>query len=208
MFTGPPGQEQEGSVEPDAAPGFRPLKHPNAGSVTPLWLGDGCEGLSGLYAAVNGIRLALAHEHRFTAAEVHFLMRAGLRFLDGRLTPQQCVLNGLRLQLWRGLVEGLVEATRQRTGLRLAAERIHVDGQASRSAAFEALDGALRTFRVPLILSRNGHYTVVSGTTAASVLLFDSRGGCWIGKRVCGVPGDSAALRHRIYPASFIALSA
>jgi|GEM_PF-3028345 len=208
MFIAPGALDGEGSVEAGAAPPPRPLKHPNAGSISPLWLGDGCEGLSGLYAAINGIRLAVAHRHRFTQAELHMLMRAGLRFLDGRLTPQQCVLNGLRVQLWRRLVEVMLEATRQRTGIHMVAERMPIDREAGRRGALVALDEAVRALRVPLILCRGGIYTAVSGTTTASLLLFDSRGACWISKRACGVPGDGDGLRHVIYPTAFLALNA
>jgi hypothetical protein len=175
--------------------------------LTPLWLGDGCEGLSGLNAAVNGMRLALAHQHRFTLAEVHKLMRAGLRFLEVRLSAQQCVMNGLRVQVWRGMVGAVLEETRRTTGFRIDAERIPLRGRAGRRSAFDALDEAVRTLRVPLILSRGGIYTVVGGTTRTSLLLFDGRGACWISKRVCGVPGDGDDLRHVLFPSAFLALN-
>ena len=78
--------ETEGGAESGAALTVRRIRHPNAQLITPLWLGDYCEGLSALYAAINGVRLALACEHRFTGPEVHQLMRAGLRYFDGRVS--------------------------------------------------------------------------------------------------------------------------
>ena len=198
--------EREGGAT-GAALDLAHVRHPNASLVEPLMLGEACQGLSGLYAAINGIRLALAHKHQLTAPEVHVLMRAGLRFLDGRLSLQQCVLNGLRVQHWRGLVEAIAEATGQRLGLRVSVERIHVADARRRYEAFGALDIAVRAWRIPLILCRGGAYRVVSGTTAASVLLFDSDA-CWLAKRVCGVPGDGDGLRHILYPTAFLALNA
>jgi len=187
-----------------AQPGAR---HPNARLVAPLWLGDSCEGLSGLYAAINGIRLAFAHQRKFTAPEVHLLMRCGLRFLSGRLTPEQCVVNGLRIQLWRALVESLAGGTWRQTGLPIAVERIHVEQSAGRQFVFDTLEEAIARYRVPLILERGGHYGVVSGVTASSLLLFDSRGACWISKRACGVPTDGEHLRHLLHPSAFLALN-
>ena len=199
--------QEAGGGASGAAPVTTRVKHPNSRLISPLWLGEGCDGLSALYAAINGIRLALAHEHCFTGPEIHCLMRAGLRFFEGRASPQQCVLNGVRVQLWRGLVEAMVEATCQRTGIRLTSERIHVHEHRCRDAVFSGLDGSLEAFRVPLILLRGGIYTVVSGATPSSILLFDARGCCWISKAACGVPGDGEGMRHLIYPPSFVALN-
>ena len=66
---------------------------------------------------------------------------------------------------------------------------------------------ALARFRVPLLLCRGGHFTAVSGVTAASLILFDSGGSYWVRKQACGVPGNGEELRHMIYPASFLALN-
>jgi hypothetical protein len=199
------GFEAEGSVA-CAAPSRQALKHPNSGLIAPLWHGEQCQGLSGLYAILNGIRLAVAHEHCLTASEMDGLLRVGVRFLDGRLTLQQTILNGLRIQLWRQLIGAMAEATRSSIGVRVVPERLHAEPK-SAEAAFDALEDAVCRWRVPLILCRGGHYTALSGVTASSLLLFDSGGGCWISKRVCGVPGDGEALRHAIYPASFMALN-
>lgn len=198
--------EVEGSAA-CAALAQRATRHPNAPLVCPLWQGDGCEGLSALYAVVNGIRLALAHRTQLTAPEVHRLLLAGAWFLDGRSTVRQSLFCGLRLQTWRGLVDAMVEAARQRLGARIAAERLYPEWPPSRQASFDALERAVRQLRVPLMLCRGGHYTVVSGVTPSSVILLDSRGACWMARRVCGVPSEGDTLRHCIYPASFMALT-
>lgn len=190
-----------------ATPGQLRPKHPNASLIMPLVIGDACQGLSGLYAAVNGVRLVLAHKHQFSATENHLLMRAGLRFLDGRLSPQQCVLNGLRIQLWRPMLEAIAEATRIRMGLRVGIERLFVTDVRSRDAAFDTLDEALSRRRVPMMLCRGGSYMVVSGATASSILLFDGDA-YWLAKRACGVRGDGGTLRHVMCPGSFMAFVA
>lgn len=182
-------------------------KLPNAALISPLWQGDACLGLSGLYAIVNAIRMGLADRRPLNAKEVERLFAAGMRFTNGRLTPEQATVCGLRVSAWRAMAEALVEHTRRITGVRLVVERLMVPVWADRLAAFATLGEALLGLRVPLMLLRGGHYTVVSGITRSSLLLFDSRGACWVSKRVCGVSGDCDRARHLIYPSSFLALS-
>lgn len=182
-------------------------KLPNTALIAPLWQGEACVGLSGLYAIVNAIRLGLADRRPLNAKEVERLFAAGLRFTNGRLTPEQATVCGLRVSAWRGMAEALVEHTRRTTGVRLVIERLMVPVWADRLAAFATLREALLRLRVPMMLMRAGHYTVVSGITGSSLLLFDSAAACWVSQRVCGVPGDCDAARHLIYPASFLALS-
>lgn len=189
-----------------AAPA-RAVQHPNAGLLDPLWRGSACDGLSGLYAAINGVRLAIAHKHVMTGPETEQLIRSALRFLDGRISLQQCLANGLRTQLWRRLVFAVCEAASQRLGVRVMAEELLVERLGSPSAAFSALEGALLRWRLPLVLRRGGLYTVVTAVTPKSLVFHDSGGACWISKRLCSVPGDQTLLRHAIYPSSFMALS-
>jgi hypothetical protein len=194
-------------VELDDVSAVRGFKLPNARLLSPLWHGDECVGLSGLYSVVNGIRLALAHKHLFDGPEVHALIRAGLQFMDGRLTPQRAVTCGLRVQLWQRMVEALVERTRQRDRLFVCVEQVFVRPE-GRAAAWTAIEQQIDIWRPVLTLMRSGRYSVVSGYTDASLLLFDSGGACWISKRVTGVPGDCEGARHIVYPSSFLALRA
>jgi hypothetical protein len=199
----------EGSSVVGAAPTRRRFKLANAGFVEPLLHGDAMAGLSGIYAITNAIRLSLAHKRQLTAGEVHLLMHVGFRFLSGRLSPAQAFHSGCRVTLWRSLACAMVEAAWIRLGANLRIERI-VHEPVDRSGAFDAIEQAVEQRRPVLMLRRGGSYTVVTGFTSASLLLFDSAGACWIAKHVCGVPGDPACenVRHMLYPASFIALSA
>lgn len=196
----------EGGFPSGAASGPQKAKVKNALLLSPLWHGEGCVGLSGLYAVTNAIRLTLAHKHSFTGPELHALMRVGLRFLNGRLTPEQVALCGLRVTLWRSLAQAMVDAARRLTGTPLQLERLF-SAAASRAAAFATIEQAITRLRAPMMLCRGGHYTVVSGFTGSSLLLFDSGGACWMAKRVCGVAGDGDDARHVIYPTSFLALT-
>jgi hypothetical protein len=122
------------------------------------------------------------------------------------MTVQQSLANGMRVQLWQQLVAAMTETAGRMFSVRLVAERLHC-AQRSRQAAFEVLEQAVQTLRVPMVLCRGGHYTVVCGITNDSLLLFDSGCSYWISKRVCGVPGDGSGARHIIYPTSLMALA-
>ncbi len=184
------------------------VKLPNAALVDPLWHGDGCTGLSGVYAVVNSIRLVVAHKHEFSARRTDDLLMAGLRFMDGRLSPSRALGCGLRLGVWRQLVEALTDHARSRYGMLVFTERVHDDRDSSGHEIWLAIEQALDRHRAVLLLMRGGRYTVVSGYTANSLLLFDSGGACWISRGLTGVPGDCRDARHVIYPSSFVALRA
>ena len=59
----------------------------------------------------------------------------------------------------------------------------------------------------PLLgLFRGGRYTVLSGFTKSSLLLFDSGGAHWVSKRSTGVLTDTEGAKHVLCPASLISL--
>lgn len=198
----------DGGIDSQAARSTQRVRLRNARLVSPLWHGDSCVGLSGLYAIINAVRLVLAGKCHLSSAEVHALLVAGLRFLDGRLSPQQCFASGLRVQLWCQLAAAMVEVATDRTRSRITVERLYPTQPSCRQAAFESLEAAIFKLRVPMMLRQGGRYTVVSGVTPLSLLLFDSGGACWVTKRLTGVPGDCEGARHVIYPSSFLALVA
>ena len=176
--------------------------------LDPLYHGDHGQGLYGLFSIVNALRLALAHRRPFTPREIDDLIDVGLRFLELRIGLRRGVVGAVRLELWLRMAQALVEhvARTKRVPLGLQALGRHED-RVSRADAFSMLEATVRKRRLMLMLRRGGLYTVVTGYTAYSLLLFDSGGGGWISKRLTGVPGDSANTRHIIYPASFLALS-
>lgn len=183
-------------------------KLPNASRIQALVHGDGCLGHSGIYSVVNGIRLVLAHNRGLQAPAMDELVAAGLRFMDGRLSPERAAASGLRVGLWRQLAEALTDHTRERHRMLVFVERIYLDNNVDRASTWSAVEESIRLHRAVLLLMRGGRYTVISGYTPSSLLLFDSAWSCWISKRATGVPGDSDGARHIIYPSSLLALRA
>jgi hypothetical protein len=196
----------EGSFADGAAPVLLAAKLTNTRLVEPLDFGDALVGLSGLYAIINAIRLAVGHRRHLTESEVCMLMAVGFDFLSGRLTPRQAFQSGCRLSLWRAMAAAIIEAARQRLGFNLGVQRLIIEGS-SRDEAFFVIQAAIERWQPVLMLSRGGRYTVVSGFTPASLLLFDSRA-CWLSKHACGVPGDGESARHLLIPNSLTALQA
>lgn len=194
--------EPGGSSEPLRA------KLRNTRLIQPLLHGDGCVGLSGVYSVVNAIRLVLADKRNPGATAMDELLTAGLRFMDGRLTPARAATSGLRVSLWRQLAEALTDRTRHRHRVLVFAERIYVDNGIDRMVAWSSIEENIRARRAVLLLTRGGRYTVVNGYTPSSLLLFDSGWSYWISKRATGVPGDCAGARHIIYPSSFMTVRA
>lgn len=196
----------EGSVESGAAPVLLAAKLTSTSLVEPLDAGDGLGGLSGIYAIINAVRLAVAHKRKLTAGEVHLLMAVAFDYVSGRLTPKQAFQSGCRVSVWRGMAAAIIEAARHQLDLRLAIDRLIVESS-DRDAALRAIEAAIGQWQPVLMLCRGGRYIVISGFTQTSLLLFDARA-CWLSKHACGVPGDSESARHLLIPASFMALRA
>lgn len=175
--------------------------------IEPLQHGALSPGLSGLYSIVNAIRLTLAHKHHFSNRELADMVSAGLRFMEGRLSPERAVTCGLPSGLWLRLTEALIDRTRRRTCAFLLTERVFVP-YGDRTTMWSAIELEILRGRPMLMMMQGGRYTVVSGFTPTSLLLFDSGGGSWIAKAATGVPRDCLGAKHVTYPGSFLTIRA
>jgi hypothetical protein len=200
-------RREEGSSVAGAAPALIAAKLANASLIEPLHYGDALTGLSGVYAVANAVRLAVADRRQLNAIEVHLLVAAGFNFLSDRLTARQVFNSGCRVSLWRGMAGAMVEAARLRLKIHLGLDRLVSAPRNDRKATFAEIEDALTHWRPVMMLCRGGRYTVVSGFTPVSLLLFDGHA-CWLSKNACGVPGDGENERHMLYPASLMALRA
>jgi hypothetical protein len=63
--------------------------------------------LSGLYAILDGFRLALGKKQPLTEEDVDAIFCEGLRFIERRGSLAKCVGDGLRHELWRRLAEAV-----------------------------------------------------------------------------------------------------
>jgi hypothetical protein len=175
--------------------------------LDPLRQGDHCPGLSGLFAITNAIRLVLGGSYASSDRESIQIIAAGLRFLNGRLSPERAVTSALPFGLWLRLIDALGHFIHRRTARMVIAERV---GPVilDREAAWMAIEQTILSGRPLLTLLQGGRYTVVSGFTHASLLLFDSSGAHWIAKSSTGIPGQRGEVKHILRPTSFVALRA
>ena len=194
-----------GAVEDEGAGESRRAKLKAATRLEPLRHSPHCPGLSGLFSIVNAIRLALADKHVFSERQLADMICAGLRFLDGRLTAERVLTCGLPTGLWLRLAEAMAYGTSRVTGSPLSVEREHVL-DVSRPNVWLGIERVIEARRPLLGLFRGGRYTVLSGFTQSSLLLFDSGGAHWVSKRSTGVLTDTEGAKHVLCPASFISL--
>ena len=175
--------------------------------MTPLYQGDCCDGLCGLYSVVNAIRLAMARKRPLSDKEVAALLRAGLRFIETRRGLTASLTGGMQQTLWCRLADALVAYVFRLTDVPLFVEQPFRDGPLmTRDQAFLIIEGMIVRQKATMLLRRGAHYTIISGFTATSFSLFDSAGGSWVMKTSCGVNGDSPRTRHQFCPASITAI--
>lgn len=173
--------------------------------IRPLQHGPQCPGLSSLFSIVNGIRLALAHKHRFSERELMEMIAAGLRFLNGRVTSERAVTCGMSFGLWLRMAEALVDRTRTRSGVWVALEREYVTSE-TRESALMVIARAIERGRPLLTLMRGGQYSIIHGVTASSLLLFDSAGAQWISRGSTALHGGARNAKHMLCPRTFLSI--
>lgn len=183
----------------DAWPQHRRLR--NAQLVWPLYHGDGCTGLNGLYAVVNAIRTVLARRRLLNDRECGALLEAGLQFLEAHVSVARCCIYGIRFQLWSRLARALAYVAEQRFQLPVRVEQPLLGCRTvTRGEALTILEALVVRQQVPVLMRRGGLFSVVSGYTPVSLLLVDSSGGRWLSKMCCGIVGDDGMTRHRLCP--------
>ena len=180
-----------------------------AAELEPLQQGK-LDGLCGLYAIVNGIRIAAYPEYQLGRTDQRRLFRHGIAFL-GRTRYLPTILDdGMSGRLWRRLFMTILEEAQERTGLRLYARFILVreDRPCARAAVRlirrSLADGA------PVILTFWGtlnHTSVAIGYTKKRLLLFDSFGLKWVALSGIGMDVERSTKRHRLRPPGVVSLS-
>jgi hypothetical protein len=110
--------------------------------------------------------------------------------------------------MWRALAEAMTHHVRERHRALVFADRVYADPATDHLSAVSVIEQNVRSYRAVLVLMRGGRYTVISGYTPSSLLLFDSNWSCWISKRATGVPLDCDGARHVIHPTSLLTLRA
>lgn len=169
----------------------------------------GLDGLCGLYAGINALRLLLAADRPLTPAKVRVLFKDGIRLLIKREKLAAAVFNGIPDGTWHRLLAKLVARASTSTGVLIAMDRPfeHRD-RVSRRDLFKAVEAAVDA-RQPVLVSLSGkhqHYTVICGYTAGRLIQFDSGSLSWLSRKLCGPTKSRQDWQHEIDTASLTIL--
>ncbi|WP_242097662.1 hypothetical protein [Sphingomonas sp. CROZ-RG-20F-R02-07] len=197
------------SVTTPNGPAQLPLQHQigRRGEAS-LSQGD-LDGLCGLYAAINGLRLLLAPVRQLKRHESKRLFHTGVTLLIEHDLLPSAVVEGFGDKLWRALVQRLVEEASVIADRTIAVHQpLAKLVRPTRSATFAAIEVALAAGQPVLadLSGRHEHFTVISGYSPYSLFLYDSGRLCWLPRASCSI-GRARSRRHHINPRSLTILS-
>ena len=181
----------------------------DTGQVKPLQQGD-LDGLCGLYAAINALRLVLAPVRQVKRPEALLWFRTGLEFLGKTGNLEDTIAHGMGPQLWLDLIKKLAAVANGKNSFYISVSQpLEHAKPANRAQMYEAIEEAVLQGRAVLI-SLSGvhdHYTVVSGFSPFSLRLFDSGHLQRIGRADCGTQRSGDKWRHRVNARTLTVLS-
>ena len=149
---------------------------------------QGLDGLCSLYSALNSLRLALADHAPVTSASARELFAAGIEFLHRRDGLHTATVSGMGLKRRLALTRHLAKRV-STTNCQIVVEKADHKAWASVADVFDWVDLSLAASK-PVLVSLSGtidHYTVVAGSTPATLQLFDSSGHRFLRKSSCGL---------------------
>ncbi len=165
--------------------------------------------LCGLYSVINAIRLLVAGSGSpLGQSQAERLYAAGIRHLSANSRLRACATSGMGGPEWRNLTDHLCRRVEPMVGIKVRSKRPFARRRPAPEAIYSAIESSLASER-PVLLLLGGtydHYTVVSGMSAARLLLFDSFGFHWVTRSHCSIGADPHAKRHQIAPASLTIL--
>lgn len=152
-----------------------------ARELRPLRQGE-LDGLCGLYAIINAIRLSV-HPHRLRKAEVRSLFESGLKVLTKTRRLRYIIAGGMDDPVWERMVEAVLNCAAVDLGhsLRLD-DLLRRPKVRSTVAAHKGIRRALHA-GLPTIITLNrsyDHWTVLCAYTKSRYQLFDSWGYRWV----------------------------
>lgn len=201
-----PGSPSKGKPAPLPAPLLAKLDN---GRMPPLQQGD-LDGLCGLYAAVNALRLVLAPVRQVRRPEALLWFRIGLESLGETGNLQDFVAHGIGPKDWLNLMESLTAFASSRGDHHICVSQpLRHAARAPRSQMYGAIEDAIVHGRAVLITLSgvHNHYTLVSGYSPSNLWLFDSGKLQKIGRAHCGTQRSSNKWRHRINVRTLTVLS-
>ena len=171
--------------------------------IEPLRQGDS-DGLCGLYAAINSIRLVCAPIRPITQSQSMQLASESFEYLKQRRKLEIAICYGMGCSLQKKLLKYTVKRARKLTGLSIQSEKIEVTQYSWQEEISENIKNG---FAVNLVLEgAYNHFTVIAGVSDTKFELFDSLSFKWVRKDNCSLPDSDNKFRHCLNPKSLIAI--
>lgn len=165
--------------------------------IAPYKQGD-LDGLCGVYAIINALRLTVSGIRPLSRRECATLFEEGVELIVEHAGASGVGV-GIDFPMWRALCERLCVRASAMTLLRLKQVRPFAGCHSVRRRALlcELEAQVARGLAVAIHLAgAYNHFTVLVGHTERRLNLYDSGGCRWIGKDKCGTSRSSR--RHRI----------
>jgi hypothetical protein len=160
--------------------------------MTPFRQGD-LDSLCGLYAIVNGMRLALPPDRSIAKADTRQLFRAGLKFLEDH-DCGDAARHGIPTEDWHALARHLLKFARRREIAHFKHGRRSIrELPVDLDEAIEEIERSVaRGVPVAVELGKAlNHYSVIAETNEQRWILYDSQDHSWIRKRHIGYDSSS-----------------
>lgn len=161
----------------------------------------GLDGLCGLYAAINAIRLVVAEFKPLSAARTAHLFEYGAEWLHSRDLLLAAVTDGMDEDEQYALTQWLAEEAGKMIGAPLSVTRpIHPNESYQRRKLLAAIDEGLAQEAALIVCLEvtYSHYTVISGRTTTRYYVHDSDEIKWIGRKSLGVRAAGSRKRHQV----------
>lgn len=173
--------------------------------LVPLSHGDHAIGQSGVYAAVNGVRLVLAGHQAWGTRSEQQMLGAAWKWQwsrrEGRLD------RGSRISNWCRMVDALTFAHSRKHGAIIQVTRPWQAQSPDRHEFFTTIERLIVSQHAVLSMFAGARYSVIRGYTPWSLLLFDSGHRQWVSRASTDLGDSVVAGRNRIVPAATLALA-
>lgn len=171
-----------------------------ARTLIPLQQGR-LDGLCGLYAIVNALRLVLPRTRPLTQSEAEAVFGCGVNVLETHGQLAWATIWGVRHSIWKRLVAAMSREVAQITCVTVQPRwPLRGSSSTSRTQLFAVIETAIERHQ-PVLVSVAGtlnHYTVICGYGLTRLRLFDSNGHQWLGRGSCGLLPGLCRYRHLI----------
>jgi hypothetical protein len=174
--------------------GLRPLSH-----------GDHAIGQSGVYAAVNGLRLVCAGHQVWSARSEQQMFGAAWDWQQSRREGR--LDRGMRISSWCRMVDALSFAHSRKHGAFIKVTRPWSARSPDRQEFFTTIERLIISQHAVLSMLAGARYSVIRGYTPVSLLLFDSGHRQSVRRASTDLGGSVVAARHRIVPTATLALA-